>query len=360
MRTTSVTINLAAVQHNLVQVQRAAPGCRIMAAIKANAYGHGLIDIAHALADTNAFGVACLDEALLLRESGIRQQITLLDGFFNRDEFPLIERHALHLVIHTLEQIEELANYYPSRPIPVWVKVDTGMHRLGLAPEKVASAWQHLSTRPEQVKLCGLMTHLANADLRDDPMTVRQLTLFTETGRGIPGERSIANSAGILGWPTSHADWVRPGIMLYGVSPFAGQYGMELGLHPVMTFRSELIAVKAIPAGDTVGYGGCWRCPEDTKIGVVAAGYGDGYPRHVPNGTPVLVNGCEVPLVGRVSMDMLTVDLRSQPTAHCGDPVVLWGDGLPVERIADAAGTIGYELLCGIASRVRSTVIGAG
>lgn len=351
MRGTQVSINLAALRHNLQCVRQAAPGCRVMAAVKANGYGHGLVRVAKALVDSDAFGVACINEGLQLRAAGISAPITLLEGFFHADEIPLIEQHRLDLLLHHPDQIVALEQAAFEKPIRVWLKIDTGMHRLGVSPESAASHWRRLERHP-RLQTVGQMTHLACADEPGHPVTPQQLEGFRRATDGLPGERAIANSAGILGWPDSHADWVRPGIMLYGVSPFVGGRAAEHGLKPVMTLSSQLIAVKMVKKGNTVGYGGSWNCPEDMPVGVVAAGYGDGYPRHVGNGTPVLLNGRRVPLIGRVSMDMICVDLRSQPDARMGDPVVLWGEGLPAEEIAEAAGTIAYELLCGITPRV--------
>jgi len=355
MRPTQVLIDLTALRHNLQQVRRAAPGCRVMAAVKADGYGHGLAQVARALEESDGFGVASLDEALLLRSAGITAPIILLEGFFHPDELPLIEQHQLDPVLHHAAQIEALQQAGLKGPLRAWLKVDTGMHRLGVAPQATAELWQKMQAIPG-VDAVGQMTHLACADELGSEATRRQLALFAEATSGLGGVKSIANSAGILGWPESHADMVRPGIMLYGVSPFVSGRAAEHELRPVMTFTSELIVVEQRNAGDAIGYGATWTCPEAMPVGVVAVGYGDGYPRHAPNGTPVLVNGRRVPMVGRVSMDMITVDLRSQPQAQAGDPVVLWGEGLPAEEVAEAAGTIAYELFCGVTPRVRRQV----
>lgn len=353
-RAARVVIDLGALRHNLAVARRAAPNSRIMAAVKANGYGHGLVRVARALDDADAFGVAAINEALELREAGITKPVVLLEGFFHADELEPIARHGLEVALHHLPQLEALEQFNSAAelPVTVWIKIDTGMHRLGFPPEQVASVRQRLLALGARVRLRGFMTHFANADDRNDPTTLHQLEQFTMATASYSGERAIANSAGLLGWPQSHADWVRPGIMLYGASPFTGRTGAQEGLRPVMTLHSELIAVNSLNKGDAVGYGGAWICPEAMKVGVVAIGYGDGYPRHVPSGIPVLVNGKRVPLVGRVSMDMITVDLRSQPDACVGDPVVLWGEGLPVEEITESAGTISYDLLCRITRRV--------
>ncbi len=356
MRHTQVHIDLPALRHNLLQVRRLAPHSKVMAAIKANGYGHGLERVALALPEADAFGVACIDEALQLRSIGIEQPIILLEGFFHVDELPQAEQYGFDLVLHHPSQVDKLSQHRFHQPIRVWLKIDTGMHRLGVAPEEVAPLWQRLVEHPWLVPL-GQMTHLACADDSDSPMTEQQLALFASLTAGLSGIQAIANSAGIIAWPSSHVDWVRPGIMLYGVSPLLGGRAEQHGLRPVMTLRSELIATRTLSAGEAVGYGASWRCPETMPIGIVAVGYGDGYPRHARSGTPVLLNGREVPLIGRVSMDMLAVDLRSQPQAQIGDPVVLWGKGLPIEVIAEHAETIPYELLCGITRRVECVAV---
>lgn len=350
-RPAQAILDLPAFAHNLRRVRELALGRRIMAVIKANAYGHGMVKVAKALREADAYAVACLDEALILREAGISHPIVLLEGFFSPAELPLIARHQLISVIHHEDQLAMLERAKLPAPPPIWIKVDSGMHRLGIAPDKVAEAWRRLNATAAQVM--GFMTHLANADCRDDPLTLQQLSCFNQAVAAYPGLRSIANSAGILTWPQSHGDWVRPGIMLYGASPFADSVGESHGLKPAMSLHSQLMAVNRFKRGARIGYGGEWECPEDMPVGVVAIGYGDGYPRHAKSGTPVLVNGKRVSLIGRVSMDMICVDLRSQPQARSGDPVCLWGPALPVEEIARYAGTIPYELLCRVTSRVR-------
>lgn len=352
MRPTQVLFDLTALRHNLQQVRTAAPGCKITAAVKADGYGHGLVRTARALHDADGFGVAAVEEAVQLRQAGITVPITLLEGFFHVDEFPLIDEYRLELALHQPWQVEALAQATFSNPIRVWLKLDSGMHRLGFAPERAVEWWQRLKSIPAVTPL-GQMTHLACADELDNEATRQQLATFTDATRELDGEKSIANSAGILGWPESRGDVVRPGIMLYGVSPFVGGRAAQHNLRPVMTLSSQLIAVEQHQQGEAIGYGASWRCPESMPIGVVAVGYGDGYPRHAPSGTPVLLNGRIVPLIGRVSMDMITVDLRSQPEARIGDLVVLWGEGLPVEEVAEHAGTIAYELFCSVTSRVR-------
>ncbi len=349
-------IHLPALHANLLTVRRLAPRSRILAVIKAHGYGHGLLRVARALANTgtgaDAYGVASIEEALALREGGVRAPIVLLGGFFEAAELSQIAGAGLVPVIHHPWQLAALEAARLPHPLEVVLKVDSGMHRLGFPAPQARTAYERLRGC-RNVAAIQLMTHLACADERQGEATPRQLACFDRATAGLPGPRSIANSAAILQWPTSHRDWVRPGIILYGVSPFADSSGPEEGLQPVMTLKSRLISLRRCRRGDAVGYGWTWRCPEDMPVGVVAAGYGDGYPRSAASGTPVLVGGRRVPLVGRVSMDMLCVDLRGAPQAQVGDEVVLWGPGLPVEEVARNAGTIAYELLCRVSGRVR-------
>ena len=345
-------IDLTALRHNLQRVRQAAPDAKIMAVIKANGYGHGMVQVAKALHEVDAFAVARLHEALALRQSGIENPIAVLEGFQSAADLDQFARHALQPVIHHARQIELLQQTRLSTPLQVWLKIDSGMHRMGVAPENARECWQGLDALGS-VAAVRLMTHLASADVRDSKQTEQQLETFQQAIAGIDAETSIANSAGVLGWTHSHSDWVRPGIMLYGVSPFCTGTAADDDLQPVMTLSSRLIAVNHVKRGDAVGYGASWVCPDDMPLGVVACGYGDGYPRHAIAGTPVLLNDACVPVVARVSMDTICVDLRTQPKADIGDPVVLWGKGLPVEEIAAAAGTIPYELLCAVSRRVN-------
>lgn len=351
-RPASVVIDLAALNSNFQRVRQLAPRQKIMAVVKADAYGHGITRVARSLSQADAFGVACLEEARQLRDAGIRQPIVLLEGPFSAAELPVIQSLALDIVIHHSEQFAMLDAAQSEDRIRAWLKIDTGMHRLGFAPEEVSQARDKLSSYPCIARDLRLMTHMASANDPDDALTARQLRTFADCTEGMVGERSIANSAAILDWPDSHADWVRPGLLLYGVSPNPRRGSLAEGLQPVMTFSSRLISVKQLKAGDTVGYGATWSCPEDMAIGIVAAGYGDGYPRHAHSGTPLLVNGQRADMIGVASMDMLAVDLRNVPDAKVGDPVVLWGEGLAVEEIAASAQTIPYELLCGDRNRM--------
>lgn len=356
-RAAEARIDLAALRHNLARVREAAPGSRVMAIIKANGYGHGMVRVARALTNVDcgadAFGVARIDEAIALREAGIAAPITLLEGFFEAAELAAVEYYRLSVVIHHAAQLDILVAHPLSVPVNVWLKVDSGMHRLGFAPDKAQAAWQRLRDCPWVADPIRLMSHFASADDRHSPQTLAQLECFNTAIAGIQGERTIANSAAILGWPQTHAQWVRPGIMLYGVSPFVDGVAATENLRPVMTLTSRLIAVNRFKQGDAIGYSASWVCPRDMPVGVVAIGYGDGYPRHAVPGTPVLMNGQRIPLIGRVSMDMITVDLSGQLEARIGDPVTLWGEGLPVEEVARCAETIPYQLLCNVAQRVR-------
>lgn len=344
-------VGLDALRSNLELARRTAPHSRILAVVKANAYGHGLVPVARTLEAADAFGVAGVEEALALRQAGIEKPIVLLEGCFHAAELDEVVRHDLSLVVHAAHQIEALATLGLAASVRVWIKLDTGMHRLGFAPAELEAVRARLQA-VAGVELAGLMTHFACADDRDNPATRRQLECFHAATRGLDGEQSLANSAALLGWPDSHADWVRPGLMLYGISPFLDDTAADQGLTPAMTLETELIAIRDCAAGEAVGYGGAWVCPETMPVGVAAIGYGDGYPRHAPDGTPVLVDGRPSQLIGRVSMDMITLDLRGLPEARVGSRVTLWGEGLPVEKIARAAGTIPYELVCAVTARV--------
>lgn len=346
-------LDLSAMAHNLARLRRQAPDAKYMAVVKANAYGHGAVAAARALPGAEAFAVARVDEGVALREAGVRQRIAVLQGFLCGEELDLHSRYDLEPVVHSFSQVERLESAALTKPVAVWLKLDSGMHRLGLEPEAFAACHRRLGRCSSVAQPPFLLTHLASADSLDDPATERQLNLFRATVAGLPGERSIANSAGLLAWKDALAEWVRPGIALYGVSPFSDRIGLDEGLKPVMTLRSRLIAIKPLQIGDAVGYGGGWVCRRPTLMGVAAIGYGDGYPRHARAGTPVLLRGRRVPLIGRVSMDMITLDLGECPDAQAGDEVTLWGEGLPVEEIARHADTIPYVLLCNVTPRVR-------
>jgi alanine racemase len=324
-----------------------------MAVIKANGYGHGLLRVAETLRHIDAFAVARVDEGIQLRKAGFNNRIAVLEGFSCAKELADVFHYQLDVVVHSLTQLEIFEAETKSQTCAVWLKVDTGMNRLGFKAKEFNTVYQRLSQCASVTEPINLMTHFASADDVKDDKTLKQIKLFNETIAGVSGERSMANSAAILCWRQSLSDWVRPGVMLYGISPFPESTGRQLGLQPVMALHSRLIAVKPIETGDTVGYGGSWTCEKPTILGVAAIGYGDGYPRHAKAGTPVLVNGQRVSLIGRVSMDMITVDLGAQSCAKPGDPVTLWGEDLPVEEIAQWADTIPYTLVCGITRRVH-------
>lgn len=351
-RGTRAVIDLQALRHNLALARERAAGAKVMVAIKANGYGHGLLPVARALTAADAYAVAALEEAVPLRQAGLSQRIVLLEGIFGEDELQVAAAEQLDLVVHSDWQLECLERWQGREVFNCWLKVDSGMHRLGFPPERVAEIYRRLQACPAVAAPVRLITHLASADDRTDDYTVRQLARFDAACSGLPGERSVANSAGLLGWPATRADWVRPGIMLYGSSPFADG-GEAPPLRPVMTLESQLIAINHCRAGERIGYAGTYTCPEDMAVGLASIGYGDGYPRHAPSGTPVLVGGRRTQILGRVSMDMLCVDLRGLPDCRIHDPVVLWGQGLPAEEVARSAGTISYELFCRLTSRVR-------
>jgi alanine racemase len=342
-------INVAALNANLARARASAPGAQVLAVVKADAYGHGLERVLPALADADGLALLELDAAVRLREARYSRRVLLLEGFFEPRELPEIAAGRFSVVVHRLDQVAVLERAVLERPLEVFVKVNTGMNRLGLRPADVAPVCERLSRAPAVAAL-RLMTHFARADERDG--LAGALAAFASACRDLPYPRSLANSAGVVRYAEVGGEFVRPGIMLYGATPFADVSAEALGLQPVMTLRSELIAVQELADGDAVGYGGSYRASRRHRLGVVACGYADGYPRHAPTGTPVLVCGRRARVVGRVSMDMITVDLSNVPEARVGSPVVLWGEGLPVDEVATAAGTVGYELLCALAPRV--------
>lgn len=353
MQAATVVINRRALRHNLQRLRELAPASRMVAIVKANAYGHGLLETARALPDADAFGVARLEEAMRLRAGGISQPILLLEGFFDAGDLPKIAGQNLQTAVHSIEQLEALEQASLSQPVTVWMKLDTGMHRLGVQPHEAEVFYQRLTRCKNVSQPVNIVSHFARADEPESDATPRQLDIFNSFIAGKSGQKSIAASGGILLWPSSHFDWVRPGIILYGVSPLEGKpWGANFGMQPVMSLTSSLIAVRGHKAGEPVGYGGTWVAERDTRLGVVAMGYGDGYPRSAPSGTPVLVNGREVPIVGRVAMDMICVDLGPDAKEKVGDGVVMWGAELPVERIAEITKVSAYELITRLTSRV--------
>lgn len=359
-RPTSAVIHADALRHNLGQVRARAPGSRVMAVVKADGYGHGLERVARALGGADAFGVASLSDAERLRAAGISQPVLLLSGFNEQTDIQHLRKLQVDSVIHHASQLQMLEQADVGEPLRCWLKIDTGMHRLGFAPDAVRGAYERLTALPGVVGEVRLLNHFASSDefigsATNGRQTREQIRLFNEVCAGLPCERSLANSAAILGWPEAHADWVRAGGALYGMSVVEGKTGADFGLRPAMTLATRLIAINRVRKGERIGYGATWEAPEDMRVGVAAIGYGDGYPRAAPSGTPILVNGHRTQVIGRVSMDLMTIDLRGLPDAEVGDAVTLWGPELPVEEIAAAAGTISYELTCSITRRVRFT-----
>ncbi|MCK0751786.1 alanine racemase [Chromohalobacter japonicus] len=346
-------IDLGALRHNYRLACDQAPHSRAIAVLKAGAYGHGAVECANALADVApAFAVASIEEAVALREAGIAQPIMLLEGFFDAEELLLIDAHRLWVAVHSDWQLDALLAFQPQAPIPTWLKLDSGMHRLGFAPEAFVARWQRLKAAPDQATDLHLMTHFATADALDPAYFRRQLACVEALRERLEAPVCLANSPATLAWPQTHGEWTRPGVMLYGSDPLEGANDASRALKPVMTLRSEVIAVRELETGEAVGYGGRWRAPRPSRIGVVACGYGDGYDRHAGDGTPVLVEGRRVPLAGKVSMDMLTVDLTEVPEAHIGSQVVLWGEGLSIDEVARHCDTISYTLMTGVLPRV--------
>ena len=350
-RPAQAVINISALRNNYLLTKSLSSG-KVLAVVKADAYGHGAVKCAQALTDiADAFAVTCIEEALELRETGICQPIILLEGFFDGSEISLIEKHDLDLVIHCEEQLKIIESSKFKKKLRFWLKMDTGINRIGFPPSEYKNIWQRLNTL-SQVDSIIMMSHLGCADEPDSYKTMQQLKVFKYNTIGLSGEKSIANSAGIIAYPEARAEWNRPGLMLYGISPFPSYHSIEDKLQASMELQSSIISIKNIPAGSPVGYGGSWVAKQDTRLGVIAIGYADGYPRHAENTTPVLINNHRVPLVGRVSMDMITVDLSNLLDIQVGDKVVLWGEGLPVSEIATRANTVAYQLLCNL-NRVR-------
>lgn len=354
-RNTVARISLAAIRHNLRRVRELAPESQVVCVVKADAYGHGLGRVTPALAGADVLAVATTGEAERCRRHGWNGRLLMLEGPANLEECKEAVALGAELVIHHESQLGLLRRNGEAARRRFWLKVDSGMHRLGFPPEDARRVHAELEgLRGSEPTV--LMTHFACADDPSNPKTARQLHAFENAVNGLNGPVSLANSAAILNFSESHRDLVRPGIMLYGVSPCPSLSVQEIGIRPAMTLQCELIAINRCKKGETVGYGAVEACPEDMDVGVAAIGYGDGYPRGVKAGTPVLVNGRRACLIGRVSMDMITIDLREHPEARVGDTVTLWGEGLPVEEVARCADAIPYELICGVTARVRSVV----
>ena len=342
-------INLAALRANLHMARERAKSAQVLAVVKANAYGHGLLRVLPALAEADGLALLELESAVTLREHHYARRVLLLEGFFDVGELPEIAARRLAVVVHHIEQVRMLETAALGRPLEVFIKINSGMNRLGFRPDQARDIGERLS-RAKSVAALRMMTHLARAE--EEEGIAEQMQAFELACAGLSYPRSVANSAGVFRYDVVGGDYVRPGIMLYGASPFPYDTAAMLGLTPVMTLRSELIAIQELKPNDSVGYGGGYTAARSHRIGVVACGYADGYPRHAPSGTPVLVCGRKVRTAGRVSMDMMTVDLTDAPEAAVGSPVVLWGEGLPVDDVAGAASTVGYQLLCALAARV--------
>jgi alanine racemase len=353
-RTTVATIHLGALRHNLARLKALAAPAKVMAVVKADAYGHGLERVARALsADADMFAVAAIGDGLRLRAAGYHQRIVVLSGPDNASDITEMQRLKLEAAIHHEAQLQWLAHAESTRgKLRVWLKIDSGMHRLGFAPERVADVHAQLLSMPGIDAEIGLMTHFSESELADSLQTPLQMASFHEATKGVRGPRSLSNSAALIGWPDARADWVRTGGLLYGLSVVEGKTAADFGFRPAMSLSTRLIAINPIKRGERIGYNGTWTCPEDINVGVAAVGYGDGYPRSALAGTPVLIGDRSVPLIGRVSMDLITLDLRAAPQAKVGDRVILWGPELPVEHIAAQAGTISYDLTCGMTRRV--------
>ncbi|AMA64816.1 Alanine racemase, biosynthetic [Candidatus Arsenophonus lipoptenae] len=354
MKSPVAVIHSNAIRYNLLQIRKIVVHSRIMAIIKANAYGHGLLEIAKILKDlADGFGVARISEAIMLRNNDITNPILLLAGFVNINELPIIIKNEIDVVIQDIKQIEILEKIKLQKLIKVWMKIDTGMHRLGFRPEEAEILYKRLIECKNIQKPINIISHFSMNDkpgLHD--IAFQQLNCFNNFIKNKLGEKSIASSIGILLWQISHLDWVRPGIMIYGASPQEGKQGKDFGLLPAMTLKSYLIAIRKHKAGEPIGYGGIWISDHDTTIGIVAIGYGDGYPSNAPSGTPILINGRKVPIVGKVSMDMTSVNLGINSHDKVGDEAIIWGDLLPVEEIAKHTGISHYELLTKLTSRV--------
>ena len=347
MRPAQALIDLAALRHNY-QLARQCSGGKALAVVKADAYGHGAVLCAQALqAEADGFAVACIEEALELRAAGITQPILLLEGFFEASELALIDQHQLWCVVHSLWQLDAIEQARLSRPLQVWLKLDSGMHRVGLFPEQYQAAYRRLQASGKVDKIV-LMSHFARADELDCPRTEEQLAVFNAARDGLQAEVSLRNSPAILGWPQVPSDWVRPGIMLYGATPFEQAQALAAQLKPVMTLQSKIIDVRELPVGEPVGYAARFVAERPTRVGVVAMGYADGYPRHAPTGTPVAVDGQLTRIIGRVSMDMLTVDLTDLPQTGLGSRVELWGAQVLASDVAAQAQTIPYQIFCNL------------
>ncbi|MFT6310173.1 MAG: alanine racemase [Porticoccus sp.] len=351
-RPAQAIIDLAALRHNYALAQRLAGSGKVLAVVKANAYGHGIVKVAEVLESlAPALGVACIEEAIQLRNAGIKIPILLMEGAFTFDEIVVASEQGFWLMLTNQQQLTQLLTAKITRPINIWLKIDTGMHRLGIEPAETADFYQQL-VGCKNVREVVIATHFASADDLDSKFTDQQLSVFNQATNGIGAPASLANSAGLLGWPAARRDWSRPGFMLYGNTPFAKAHVEADKLQHVMTLKSAVIAVCDVPAGDSVGYANTWVAQRVSRIATVAIGYGDGYPRQAPNGTPVLINGQRVELAGRVSMDMISIDVTDIENVQIGDEVILWGEALSTNEVASYLGTSGYEMMARMPDRV--------
>lgn len=351
-RNTIARIDPEALAHNLERVRDLAGDSRVMAVVKADAYGHRIDLCLPALQSVDLLAVATIEEARAIRRLGEGPPVMLLEGVTDYGDLAVAADLGLELTVHQDYQIEALERFGRSPARRIWLKINTGMHRLGYPWDAVDDAYRRLGAVPG-VEQINLMSHFACAEEIDHPLNARQLERFRHATEGLPGERCLANSAGLINYPEARMDWVRAGLILYGISPLPGRSGPDLGLEPVMTLSAELMAINRVRAGESIGYGARFTAERDMRVGVAGIGYGDGYPRNMIDGAPVLVRGRRCSMAGKVSMDMITIDLAGCPQARVGDEVILWGQGLPIEELAEAAATIPYELVCRITRRVR-------
>ncbi|MCE0496163.1 alanine racemase [Vibrio salinus] len=357
MITAEAVIDFRALNRNYDTLKSRCEGQKVVAVIKGNAYGHNAVRTAKTLSQADMFAVSRIEEAIELRDAGIPQPILLLEGCFCAEDLKIAAAKNFHTAIHCEEQLKDLEQTTLAKPVTAWIKLDTGMHRLGVQPYELPDFVSRAEATKKLAGPVGFMSHFCCADDKSAKATAKQLDIFLKSTAPYPGPKTLANSAGILYWETSHLDYCRAGIALYGISPSEGITGAKLGLEPVMTLKTKLIAVRKHDANQPVGYGETWTSERDTYIGVIAMGYGDGFPRSAPSGTPVYINGRIVPISGRVSMDMITVDLGPDCQDKVGDSVEMWGKNLPVEKVAEAAGTIPYELVIKLANRIKKTYL---
>jgi len=356
-RSAHISIHPEALQHNILQAKEAAPNAKVNAVIKSNAYGHGAVETAGILYQiADGFAVSCLPEAIELRQAGIDLPITVLQGHQNMNDLRAAANYKLRLVIHDDYQLNLLDQYPQKHRFEVSIKIDSGMHRLGFHLDRTNDLYiklkKHTCVNPDQLIM---MTHLSCADEPDNDYTTQQLSHFEAACEGIDAAKTIANSAGILAWENSHVDWIRPGIMLYGSSPFSSTDRNDQTLRAAMTLSAPIIAIHDLKKGDAIGYAASWQCPKDMRVAVVACGYADGYPRHAASGTPVWINGFETKLLGRVSMDMIVIEADANKAIQVGDMAELWGGNLSVDKVAQHAETISYELLCNAGNNCKQS-----